>query len=143
MRLVVDASVAVKWLIFEDESEIARALVTDSSQMPAPRLMAAEIANVLWRKAQMRQILRSETAAMMAAVREMLVEWSADEIVCEDVVRLALSLDRPVYGRVYLALAHRIGAPVVTVDRRYANALATTEHGYAVVALADYAKARS
>ena len=53
-------------------------------------------------------------------------------------LRLALTLDRPVCDCVYLALAHRIGARLVTADARFANALQPTEHGGAVVTLADY-----
>ena len=54
----------------------------------------------------------------------------------------ALALDRPVYDCMYLALAHRIGAVVVTADLRFANAVAPTEHGGAVMTLAEYATAR-
>ena len=50
--------------------------------------------------------------------------------------------DRPVYDCVYLALAHRVDAQLVTADIRFANALATTEHGGTVVMLKDYAKER-
>ena len=52
-----------------------------------------------------------------------------------DAVRLSLALDRPVYDCVYLALAHRIGATLVTADARFANSLAQTEHSSAVVTL--------
>jgi predicted nucleic acid-binding protein len=44
-------------------------------------------------------------------------------------------LDHPVYDCLYLALAHRIGATLVTADARFVNALAETEHGQAVVRL--------
>ena len=142
MRLTVDASVAVKWLIAEDDSDAARSLVARGEELHAPRLMVSEIANALWRKARLGEIERSEAAAMTAAVPEMPVRWSADETLCADAVRLALALDRPVYDCVYLALAHRLGAPIVTADLRFANALAMTEHGNAVMTLADYANAR-
>ena len=142
MRLTVDASVAVKWLIAEDDSDAARSLVARGEELHAPRLMVSEIANALWRKARLGKIERSEAAAMTAAVPEMPVRWSADETLCADAVRLALALDRPVYDCVYLALAHRLGAPIVTADLRFADALAMTEHGNAVMTLADYANAR-
>ena len=75
----------------------------------------------------------------MAAVSEMPVHWSSDEAVCADAVRLAVALDRPVYDCVYLALAHRVDARLVTADARFTNALATTGHGGTVVTLRDYA----
>ena len=143
MRLVVDASVAVKWLVAEDGSGAAHRLAAGDDDLHAPRLMASESANALWRKARLGEIERDRVGALMAAVSEMPVHWHADETVCADAVRLALELDRPVYDCVYLALAHCIGAQVVTADMRFANALATTEHGDVVVTLADHARTRS
>ncbi len=49
-----------------------------------------------------------------------------DEEVCADAIRLALAHDRPVYDCVYLALAQRIGALLVTADRRFVYAMART-----------------
>ncbi|MDE0035055.1 MAG: type II toxin-antitoxin system VapC family toxin [Deltaproteobacteria bacterium] len=142
MNLVVDASVAVKWLIAEDESEAAHRVVASGDDLHAPRLMASEIANALWRKVRLGEVERGRAGALMAAVPEMPIRWSADETVCADAVRLALTLDRPVYDCVYLALAHRIGARMVTSDLRFANALVSTEHGDVVVTLTDYARTR-
>ena len=140
MRLVVDASVAVKWLIAEDGSDAAHRLVAGGDDLHAPRLMASEIANALWRKSRLGEIERSRAGALTATVSKMPVRWSADETVCADAVRLALALDRPVYDCVYLALAYRIGAQVVTADVCFANALEPTEHGGSVLTLADHAK---
>lgn len=140
MSLVVDASVALKWLIAEEDSESAHRLAAGAEDLHAPRLMASEVANALWRKARVGEIGRDRAGVLMAAVTEMPVRWSADETLCADAVRLALALDRPVYDCVYLALAHRVGAQVVTADMRFANALAATEHGGSVTTLTDYAE---
>lgn len=142
MRLVVDASVAVKWLITEPDSETARELVASGEDLHAPCLMVSEVANALWRKAQLGEVERGDIGAMLAWVPEMPVRWSADEAVGADAARLALALDHPVYDCIYLALAHRIGARVVTADRRFVTTLAPTEHGEAVVTLADYVRMR-
>jgi len=140
MRFVVDASVAVKWLITEPDSDIARELAASDEDLHAPRLMASEVANALWRKARLGEVECGDIGAMLAWVPEMPVRWNADEAVGADAARLALALDHPVYDCVYLALAHRIGARVVTADRRFVAALAPTEHGEAIVTLADWAK---
>ena len=138
MSLVVDASVAVKWLVAEEDSESANRLAAGAEDLHAPRLMASEVANTLWRKARLGEIGRDRAGVLMAALTEMPVHWNIDETLCADAVRLALALDRPVYDCVYLALAHRIGAQVITADARFANALARTEHGGSVVTLTDY-----
>ena len=137
MRLVVDASVGVKWLVEEEGSESAERLLDGDYDLHAPRLMVSEIANALWRKARLGEIGRGEAGVLAAAVPEMPLRWFDDERVCADAVRLALALDRPVYDCVYLALGHRIDATLVTADTRFANALAATEHGGAVVMLTD------
>ncbi len=74
---------------------------------------------------------------LAAAVPEMPLRWSDDERVCADAVRLSFALNRPVYDCVYLALGHRIGATLVTAHTLFANAVAATEHGGAVVMLTD------
>ncbi len=47
MTLVIDASVALKWVIDEDDSEAAQELVSDHA-LAAPELLLIECANVLW-----------------------------------------------------------------------------------------------
>ena len=135
MRLVVDASIAVKWLVEEENSEAADNILDGRHELHAPRLMVSEVGNTLWRKAKMGEIERSLAGALAAAIPEMGVHWSDDEAISADAVRLAVALDRSVYDCVYLALANRIGATLVTADERFANALAGTEHGGAVVTL--------
>ena len=41
MRFVVDASVGVKWLIVEEDADVARELATGGQDLRAPRLMAS------------------------------------------------------------------------------------------------------
>ena len=139
MRLVVDASVAVKWLVEEENSDVADMLLDGRHELIAPRLMVSEVGNALWRKVRMGEIERSHAGALAAAIPQMAVSWAEDEGVCPDAVRLSLALDRPVYDCVYLALAHRMGATLVTADVHFVNALSETEHGGAVVTLESFA----
>ena len=142
MRFVVDASVAVKWLVVEENADVARELATSGQELHAPRLMASEIANALWRKARAGEMERRAASVLLANVPEMPVRWNDDETISADAVRLALALDHPVYDCMYLALAQRIGAIVVTADERFVTAVTPTEHGEAVLTLTDYAETR-
>ena len=142
MRFVVDASVAVKWLVIEEDADVAQELATSGHELHAPRLMASEVANALWRKAQTGEIERRAAGVLLANVPDMPVRWGTDELVSADAVRLALAFDRPICDCIYLALAHRINATMLTADRRFANTLASTEHGEIVMTLADYATTR-
>ena len=49
-RLVVDASVATKWVVPEDDSELAEMLLTSTARLHAPAFLAMEVANALWLK---------------------------------------------------------------------------------------------
>ena len=51
MTVIVDASVALKWVIEEDGSEAAGALLLEEP-LAAPDLLIVECANVLWAKAR-------------------------------------------------------------------------------------------
>lgn len=142
MRLVVDASVVVKLLVDETDSGVARQIVADCQELHAPRLMVSEVANTLWRKACLGQIERPDAWAGVALLADMPMHWNDDETVGGDAVRLSLSLDHPAYDCIYLALALRIGATVVTADSRFVNVVTSTEHGESILMLADYANSR-
>ena len=82
-------------------------------------------------------ILHDVLPVLASSIPSMPIHWHADETICADAVRLAIAYDRPVYDFMYLALAQRLGARLVTADLRFVNALATTEHGDLVMALND------
>ena len=140
MRFVVDASVAVKLLVDVPDSNAACELSGSGEELRAPRLMASEVANALWRKARAGQIERADAGAALALLPDMPVRWNDDEAVSADAVRPALALDHPVRNCVYLALAHRIGAVMLVADRRFVTAVALSEHGESVLTLVDYAE---
>lgn len=50
VKLVVDASVAMKWLVPEEDSDAADRLLAENHELHAPRLMVLEVA-----KASVRQ----------------------------------------------------------------------------------------
>ena len=47
MRLVVDASIAVKWSVIEQDSDLAAKLIESDHELIAPELLAVEVANAL------------------------------------------------------------------------------------------------
>ena len=133
MTLVVDASVAVKWLVVEEDSADALGLIDSGEELHAPRLLVSEVANAVWRKSRLGEVDSSAAGQLLATMGDMPVRWHADEAICADAIQLAIAHDRPVYDLMYLALAQRLGARVVTADQRFVNALAMTDHGNLVV----------
>ncbi len=66
------------------------------------------------------------------------INWADDESVAADALCIALELDQPISDCMYLALARRIGAVLVTADARFVNALAGTEYRSDAILLADF-----
>lgn len=121
---VVDASVALKWLVDEEGSDAATALL-DGPALLAPELINVEIANALWRMARVGRITPSDAADALALfLRLPLRRRVADRDLAGEALRLARLLDHPVYDCLYLAQAMDAGAPVVTADRRFVAAAA-------------------
>ena len=140
MKLIVDASVALKWLVSEEDSDVAGRLFTDIHEIHAPRLMVSEVANALWRKAALQGLIEiQEAEARLESLSSMAIIWEADEMVCADALRIAMALNHPAYDCVYLALARRIDATLVTADERFVNLAAPAEYRNAVMLLSDFA----
>ncbi|CAN7604446.1 type II toxin-antitoxin system VapC family toxin [Caulobacter sp. LjRoot300] len=117
MTLVIDASVALKWVLAEPGQDAADALLDED--LIAPSLWLLEAANALWRRN-----LRGELSAGEAEERlSELFNAPVTSIPIEDdlsmAAALAQRLGHPVYDCLYLALAVREQTQVVTADRRF------------------------
>ena len=117
---VVDASVAVKWLVEEVLSDEAARLLDDDSTLVVPPLLFAEAANALWAMRRRGDIAAADLAEAVETLRAAPVSMplSMPDLTAA-ATRLASDLDHPVYDCFYLALAVHTQYPVVTVDTRF------------------------
>ena len=132
--IVVDASVAVKWLIEEEGTD--RALALRDETMVAPDLLLTEVGNTL-RSLTMRNALTSVQAQDMfdaMAMAPIELRLMGPELV-SDALKLALRLEHPIYDCVYLALSIEIGAPMITADAKFARRVQADEELSHAVAL--------
>jgi predicted nucleic acid-binding protein len=118
-RLVVDASVAIKWVVPEEDSELADALVTSRAQLHAPAFIAMEVTNALWLKMRRGELDEAKAHASLEYLRKIpLAAWQGEEPLPQT-LSLARMLDHAVYDCAYLALALHLDAIYVTADRRF------------------------
>jgi predicted nucleic acid-binding protein len=118
---VVDASVAVKWVVAEPDSGRARSLAR--ARLEAPDLLHIECANILWKKARLGDLTRREAAACLDVLLRAPVTLAGSRELLDLALDLSLEWRHPVYDCVYAALAIRREIPLVTADRKLVNVL--------------------
>jgi predicted nucleic acid-binding protein len=121
VSIVVDASVALKWVIEEDGSELARRLVVEETLL-APDLLFIECANVLWVKAK-RGLISSEVARLaLSAIEATPIRAIPVQPLAAAALAIALELAQSAYDSLYLAVAMAERATFVTADMSFARA---------------------
>jgi predicted nucleic acid-binding protein len=101
--LVIDASVAVKWVI--DEVGTTEALALRGRALAAPDLLIAECANILWKKVRRNEFSEQEAVFAAGLLARADIELMAMRPYLEAAVRIAVALDHPAYDCIYIALA--------------------------------------
>ena len=125
LATVLDASVAVRWLVTENGSADAAALLARPTRWIAPRLMLTEVAGALHRKVsagKLREVLASEALEeLLGAVGAGEIRLAPDERVLVAAFTLATLLQHRVPDCMYLALAEHEGAGLATADHALAG----------------------
>ena len=122
MKLIVDASVAVKWLFIEEGTVEARQLLAHRIVLYAPDFILTEAANVIWKKARRKEITHAQPyLEELARLPEAIMLCPSTDLVAL-ASAIALDIDHPVYDCLYLACAEVEGAPVVTADGKLHDA---------------------
>jgi predicted nucleic acid-binding protein len=132
--LVIDASVAIKWVIAEPGTPEALAL--RRHRLFAPDLLIAECANVLWKKVRRNELTTREALLAARLLQRADIELAPMRALLEPATRLAIALDHPAYDCAYLALAESLSCDLVTADRRLSAKALPAGYRSKVLALA-------
>ena len=132
---VVDASLAAKWLLYEDNSDRARALSrrwTDDGTLPvAPYLLPVEVANVLHRRVVRGELNLGMAVRLVETLLASGVELRETPQIHVRTLELADELGQgAVYDSHYLALTESLGCDLWTADERFYRA--ATRESFAV-----------
>ena len=131
MILVVDASLAAKWVLRETGTDDAMALLRNKDvDFAAPELIFLEVAGALVRRANMDKSLREQ---MLEALGEWANAWSEQlvqaypltELRLLDASGIAVQLGTPLKDCVYLALAREMQCDLVTCDVKFRDKAAS------------------
>ena len=125
-RCVLDASTLAVALFRERHARAARSLLSSGAELHAPDLLAAELANVIWKRHRRGEIDAGEARDLLADFQALPLLWASSPELAETALELALRTGRTVYDCLYIALAVRLGCAMVTADRRLARGLSDT-----------------
>jgi len=121
--VVIDASIAVKWVI-EEEGTSQSLELRRRAKLMAPELLVAECANILWRKVRLNELSKDEALLAARLLQAADIEFTPTRSLLEAATRIAIELDHPAYDCLYLALAIERDCLFVTADVRFLRKLA-------------------
>ena len=95
---VIDASIAVKWVVDEDGTPEALTL-RQRAKLIAPELLVAECANILWKKVQRDELLKQEALLAQSLTLLSASGWQINENRCAATIHRQFA-ERPDADRV-------------------------------------------
>lgn len=121
-KLVIDASIAIKWVVEEDGTADALAL-RRRAQLIAPDLLIPECANILWKKVQRTELSPKEASLAARLLQGAEIELFPMRSLLEMATQLSIELHHPAYDCIYISLAAENNCRFVTADDRLLRAL--------------------
>lgn len=126
MRYVIDASVAVKWFVWEAGTEEAQNLLDKLSFFYIPDLFLMEIDSILTKKVRRNELAIVDSFQKRRTFRQLpykLVEYKEIE---EFAFRLATEFSITLYDAAYLSIAIDYDAVFYTADKRLVKGMKHT-----------------
>lgn len=130
---VLDASVAVKWVIpsanealSAESLRLLRRYVAGEIDFVVPDIFWAEIGNVLWKGARQQRWSRTLAEGAASGMKDRNFLTISTQILLPAALKIALLYDRSVYDAMYVAAAIQFKIEMITADERLANALAAS-----------------
>ena len=128
MTLVVDASVAVKFVVREAGCEAAQQLLARPDPLIAPDWLLAEAASALWKKVKRSELLFVHAERNLDLLPSFFQKLHPSVGLIAEAFQWSVRLRHPVYDCIYLALALREECGVVTADLKFHAALLRGGH---------------
>jgi predicted nucleic acid-binding protein len=129
--IVVDASVAVKWCLpgnnedlLPQAEELLASYRTGAELFLVPDLFWLEVGNAIWKAAQKQKIDAETAARNLRTISDLKIPTVPSFDLVPQALQLAIKHGRTVYDAIYVALALRLKANLITADEGLANALA-------------------
>lgn len=140
--VVIDASLAVKWLVDEEHSAEARAIARSWEERgvrtAAPYLMPVEVTNVLHRRVVGKELSVEEAVGLIESLLSSGIELHQPPGLHGRALELASLLGQgAAYDGHYLALAETLDCDLWTADERFCRAASQAARNVRLIGEAD------
>ena len=136
--IVIDANVAIKWVIKQPLRERALAILAHSVVLVAPAMFVGEVTTAVWQYVRAGQISDEQAREGLLLIMNQVSIFEDDAVLAEEALSIGVELKYAPYDCFYLTSAMRRRVPLVTADRRLVNRLATTPYKSHVIHLTDW-----
>ena len=124
---VVDASVAAKWVLPEEDQSRALQLEEryqdEEIDLMAPSLLIAEVGNVLWKRVRRRELpLPAASRCFQQLLKDSPILLDSVDVSLS-ALHLAIAHDQTVYDCLYLAWALEQRCDLITADEHFFRAM--------------------
>ena len=123
MRLVLDASAAVRIVLRGEQAPELLRVVGEATAVLAPGVFLPEVANALWKYHRAGGLSLEDAVGLHHAAVSLIDEVTPDGELATESLAEASRWGHPVYDLLYAVLARRTGAAVLTRDARLVELL--------------------
>jgi predicted nucleic acid-binding protein len=118
LACVLDASAAVRLILGDPAAAQVAEQIREAAVVLAPELMLTEVANTLWKLQRAGHLADLDPQQLLAEARDLVDRVEADRHLQAEALALACHHDHPVVDCLYLTLARREAATLISLDRR-------------------------
>lgn len=116
--VVLDASAALRAVLDASRQPALIDLIAAAPFVVAPGLLRTEVANALWKYQRAGVVDVAQALERHLEACALVHRFEDDAALFPEALRLAMSIDHPVYDASYLVTARRHAACLVTFDRK-------------------------
>ncbi len=124
---VVDASVVIQVLIQDTHTKHARALFGQlpGDELYVPEFCFSECTNVLWKQVRFHGMTPNDADSQVTALLALPIKSTSVKSLLPRALKIGLLYQLAIYDSLYIALAEKLGYPLITIDGRQAQAAQT------------------
>ncbi|MFB2895032.1 type II toxin-antitoxin system VapC family toxin [Aerosakkonemataceae cyanobacterium BLCC-F50] len=127
LQCVIDANVGIKQFIADPLTPKVNQLLAHSNisntEIYIPDLFYIEVTNIFWKYVRAGMYTAVEVQADLATLKSLSLRVVSTAELMEEAVNIAIAYGISAYDASYVALSHRVSAPLLTLDQRLVNTL--------------------